>query len=100
MIYVRTLTLADRRKFELMWKNNDPPAKIAAELGISQCTVYAELKRGQILKAGGGVELDDNFRPAYCAERGEAVYQGNLRNRGRRKKGAIEQKGADGHDQL
>lgn len=44
---VRTLTLEDRRKTELMWRRNASPVKIAAELEISQRTVYTELKRGQ-----------------------------------------------------
>ncbi len=90
------MTLDDRRKIELMWGENASPVKIAAELGISQCTVYTELKRGQETDDGGGVVLDENFRPAYSAERGQTVYQRNLRNRGRRPKRVVEQKGADG----
>ena len=86
MIVVRILTLADRRKIELMWRNNASPVKIAAELVISQCTVYTELKRGQVTSEAGDVVLDENFRPAYSAERGETVYQRNLRNCGRRPK--------------
>ena len=93
---VRTLTMEDRRKIELMWRRNASPVKIAAELEISQCTVYTELKRGQETDDGGGVALDENFRPAYSAERGQTVYQRNLRNRGRRPKRDIEQEGADG----
>ena len=93
---MRTLTLEDRRKIELMWRRNASPVKIAAELKISQCTVYTELKRGQETDDGGGVVLDKNFRPAYSAERGQTVYQRNLRNRGRRPKRDVEQEGADG----
>ena len=93
---VRTLTLDDRRKIETMWGDNATPVKIAAELGISQCTVYTELKRGQETDGEGGVVLDENFRPAYSAERGQTTYQKNLRNRGRRPKRDIEQEGADG----
>ena len=93
---MRTLTLRDRKKIELMWEENASPVKIAAELGISQCTVYKELKRGRHIRAGGEVVLDKNFRPAYSAERGETVYLGNLRNRGRRPKRTAEEKGADG----
>ena len=93
---MRTLTLEDRRKIELMWRRNASPVKIAAELEISQCTVYTELKRGQETDDGGGVVLDKNFRPAYSAERGQTVYQRNLRNRGRRPKRDIEQDGTDG----
>ena len=93
---MRTLTLEDRRKIELMWRRNASPVKIAAELEISQCTVYTELKRGQETDDGGGVALDENFRPAYSAERGQTVYQRNLRNRGRRPKRDIDQEGTDG----
>ena len=93
---MRTLTLEDRRKIELMWRRNASPVKIAAELEISQCTVYTELKRGQETDDGGGVVLDKNFRPAYSAERGQTVYQRNLRNRGRRPKRDIDQEGTDG----
>ena len=91
---MRTLTLEDRRKIELMWRRNASPVKIAAALEISQCTVYTELKRGQAADGKGGVVLDENFRPAYSAERGETVYQRNLRNRGRRPKRETEQKEA------
>ncbi len=89
------LTLEDRRASEKMWANNLKPVQIAAELGVSQCTVYTELKRGQEFDEQTGEEaLDKNFRPAYCAERGEAVYQRNLRNRGRRPKRQPDLKGA------
>ena len=91
---MRTLTLEDRRKIELMWRRNDSTVKIAAALEISQCTVYTELKRGQETDGVGNVVLDENFRPAYSAERGQAVYQRNLRNRGRRPKRETEQKEA------
>lgn len=84
--------MEDRRKIELMWRRNDAPVKIAAELDISLCTVYAELKRGQEMDGAGDVVLDEHFRPAYSAERGETVYQKNLRNRGRRPKRETEQK--------
>ena len=92
---MRTLTLEDRRKIELMWRRNASPVKIAAELEISQCTVYTELKRGQEADGEGGVVLDENFRPAYSAERGQSTYNRNLRNRGRRPKRAVEEKGAN-----
>lgn len=93
---MRTLTLEDRRVIEKMWAENCKPVQIAAELGISQCTVYTELKRGQERDEQTGEEvLDKNFRPLYRAERGEAAYQRNLRNRGRRPKRQPAVKGAD-----
>ena len=88
------MTLEDRRKIELMWRRNASTVKIAAALEISQCTVYTELKRGQETDGVGDVVLVENFRPAYSAERGQAVYQRNLRNRGRRPKRETEQKEA------
>lgn len=95
MTKVRKLTLEDRRKIEKMWKDNASPLKIAAELEISQCTVYTELKRGQkVDQWTGEVKLDKNFRPDYSAERGEMTYQSNLRKRGRRPKNTQAEKGA------
>ena len=92
---MRTLTLEDRRTIEKMWAENCKPVQIAAELGVSQCTVYKELKRGQERDEQTGEEvLDKNFRPLYRAERGEAAYQRNLRNRGRRPKRQPDLKGA------
>nr|DAF62900.1 MAG TPA: transposase [Caudovirales sp. ctu3532] len=92
---VRMLTIEDRRKIEKMWNEKVPPVKIAAELEISQCTVYAELKRGQEFdKETGEPVMDKNFRPEYKAERGEITYQKNLRKRGRRPKEAASVKGA------
>ena len=44
---MKTLTLEDRKRMEQMWSGNASPVQIAAELGISLCTVYTELKRGQ-----------------------------------------------------
>ena len=70
------------------------PGQDCAELEISQCTVYTELKRGQETDGVGDVVLDENFRPAYSAERGKTMYQRNLRNRGRRPKRGIEKKEA------
>lgn len=92
---MRKLTLEDRRKIEKMWKDNASPLKIAAELEISQCTVYTELKRGRKTdKWTGEVALDKNFRPAYSAELGEMTYQSNLRKRGRRPKNTQTVEGA------
>lgn len=82
---VKILTLDDRKKFEDMWENdNAAPVEIAAELGISQATVYTELRRGQVYDAAGQEVLDKNFRRKYSAEQAEAVYQQNQRNKGRR----------------
>lgn len=85
---VKGLTFEDRKSLEKLWADNFKPVQIAARLGISQCTVYTELKRGQSIDGAGDLVLDGNFRPAYSAEMGEMVYQRNLRNRGRRPKEA------------
>ena len=87
--------MEDRRKIELMWRRNASPVKIAAALEISQCTVYKELKRGRETNEAGDVVLDENFRPAYSAERGEIMYKRNLRNRGRRPERTMKTEGAD-----
>ena len=58
VIKVRALALDGRRKIEMMWGENASTVKIAAELGISQCTVYTELERGRYVRAGVDVELD------------------------------------------
>ena len=91
---MKMLTLEDRKELERLWSENVPPVKVAAALDISLCTVYTELKRGQTTDGEGEPVLDKNFRPAYSAERGQAVYQRNLRNRGRRPKRETEQKEA------
>lgn len=38
--------------------------------------IYTELKRGQETDDGGDVVLDENFRPAYSAERGGLCTRG------------------------
>ena len=62
VIKVRTLALDGRRKIEMMWEGAST-VKIATELGISQCTVYTELKRGRCVRAGGDAELDQHILP-------------------------------------
>lgn len=81
---MKILTLGDRKKIEQMWEGKASPVEIAAELGISQATVYTELRRGSIYDAEGKEVLDGNFRRKYSAEQGETVYQQNRRNQGRR----------------
>lgn len=83
----KNLTFEDRKRLEQMWKSGAPVLKIAVELEVSQCAVYTELKRGRKFdERTGEAVLDRNFRPDYCAERGEMTYQSNLRKRGRRPK--------------
>lgn len=66
---VKILTLDDRKKFKEMWEcDNAAPVKIAAELGISQATVYTELRRGQVYDVAGQEVLDKNFYRRYSAE--------------------------------
>ena len=94
---MRTLTLEDRRKIELMWRRNASPVKIAAELEISQCTVYTELKRGQETDGVGGVVLDENFRPAYSAR---PCTRGTCGTVDADRRGSLNRRERTEHDQL
>ena len=92
---VKKLTLEDRRKIEQMWKDNASPLKIAAELGISQCTVYTELKRGQETDERTGETVSTITSARSTKPSGaKKTYQSNLRKRGRRPKAAPSMKGA------
>ena len=70
------LTLKDRTIIAKRWADGDSAAAIAEGLGFAPGTIYAELAR----------ELDMNSRPQYDPDRGQAVYQANLRKRGNRKR--------------
>ena len=72
------ITLKDRQIIAKRWANGDSAASLAANLGFAIGTIYAELERG---RSG---ELDHNSRPRYDPMQGQAVYQANLRKRGRR----------------
>lgn len=74
------LTLNDRKVIAKRWADGDSAAAIAEGLGFAPGTIYAELARGH---TGG---LDHNSRPQYDPDRGQAVYQANLRKRGNRKR--------------
>jgi len=74
----RTMTLQDRKAMAERWAAGESAVVIAVGLGFSPATIYAELKRGDT------GELDENKRPRYDPEVGQAVYQERLRNRGRR----------------
>lgn len=72
------LTLKERKVIAKRWADGDSAVSIAKGLGRSPGTIYAELTRGHTGK------LDRNSRPQYDPERGQAVYQANLRKRGNR----------------
>ena len=72
------LTLNDRKVIAKRWADGESAVSIAKGLGRSPGTIYAELTRGHT------GELDLNSRPKYDPERGQAVYQANLRKRGSR----------------
>ena len=76
----RKTTLQDRHVLAKRWAAGDNAVQIAVDLGFSPDTIYKELRRGYTGK------LNRLSRPAYDPEMGQAVYQANLRNRGRRKK--------------
>lgn len=67
------LTMKDRRQIAQMYSAEMSVMRIAAEIGCHAATVYDELRRG----ATG--ELDENMRPKYDPERGQEVYQANMR---------------------
>ena len=70
--------MRDRQVLAQRWEAGDGAVNIAVELGFSPAAIYQELKRGST------GELDQNKRLKYDPEKGQAVYQANLRNRGRR----------------
>lgn len=72
------LTLNDRKVIAKRWAGGDSAVAIAKGLGRAPGTIYAELTRGST------GQLDRNSRPQYDPERGQAVYQANLRKRGNR----------------
>ena len=74
------LTLNERKVIAKRWADGDSAAAIAEGLGFAPGTIYAELARGHT------GELDMNSRPKYDPDRGQAVYQANLRKRGNRKR--------------
>lgn len=76
---LKGLTMQERRILAAKWEDGKSAVEIAVELGRSPAAIYMELKRGDT------GELDANKRPKYDPERGQEVYQANMRNRGRRK---------------
>lgn len=73
-----SLTLPMRRELARRWARGDKAAEIARDFGVSNATIYTEIKRGD------DGTLDANMRPHYDAELGQKVFQEALRNRGRR----------------
>ena len=71
--------MQDRRVLARRWEAGDGAVEIAVDLGFSPAAIYSELKRGDT------GELDQNKRPKYDPDKGQEVYQKNLRSRGRRK---------------
>ena len=82
------LTLKDRTIIAKRWADGDSASAIAEGLGFAPGTIYSELARGHT------GELDRNSRPKYDPAKGQAVYQANLRKRGRnREQRRMKQKG-------
>lgn len=75
----RVLTMEDREAIRKGWERGDSSMEIAYRLGISQATVYAELKRGQTGEYNAGT-----MRFGYDPEKGAQVYQDNIKKRGNR----------------
>ena len=77
---MKRMTMQDRRELAVRWEAGEGAVQIAVTMGYSPSAIYVELKRG----ATG--RLNRLSRPEYDPERGQAVYQENLRKRGRRRK--------------
>ena len=75
---MKYLTLPMRRELAKRWGQGDSAAEIARDFGVSNATIYTEIKRGD------DGTLDENMRPHYDAELGQKAFQEALRNRGRR----------------
>ena len=58
----------------MMWGENASPVKIAAELGISQCTVYTELKLD--VENASADDVQHAFIAVTCAPGGETEPEG------------------------
>jgi IS30 family transposase len=73
------LTLGKRKEIERLYAADTKPSEIAAAVGVTTATIYRELRRGET------GELNEHYRPAYCAEVAERAVKSSIRNRGRRK---------------
>lgn len=76
---IRVLTREEREVILQGWKRGDSSMDIAYRLGISQATVYAELRRGKT------EDYDPvMMRFGYDPDKGEQVYMDNIKKRGNR----------------
>lgn len=72
------LTWNDRLTIEKMLKIKTPKAKMAAALGVSERTIYYEIKRGLCTQQ----TTDLIFVERYCPEVAERAYRENLKAKG------------------
>lgn len=72
------LTWNDRLTIEKMLKVNTPKAKIAQALGVSERTIYYEIKRGLCTQQ----TTDYIFEGRYCPEVAERAYREHLKAKG------------------
>ena len=76
---IRVLTREEREAILQGWKRGDSSMEIAYRLGISQATVYAELRRGRT------EDYDPvTMRYGYDPDKGAQVYLDNIKKRGNR----------------
>ena len=73
------LTMKDREIIREGWRRGASTMEIAYQVGVSQSTIYAELRRG----------LTDEYYPnsdrrVYDPEKGEATCRANIKLRGNR----------------
>lgn len=71
--------MADRKQISEAWERGDSTMDIAYRLGVSQTTVYAELRRGMTEET-----YPNGDRHRYDPERGAEVYAANIKLRGNR----------------
>ena len=72
------LTWNDRLTIEKLLKIKTPKAKIAEALGVSERTIYYEIKRGMCVQQ----TTDYIFEERYCPEVAERAYRENLKAKG------------------
>lgn len=73
----KRLELADRKRLEAAYLDNERAADIADSIGVHLSAVYRELRRGYT-----GTD-DKNGRPAYTADVAQRTVNESMSHRGR-----------------
>jgi len=72
------LTIRERYQIEILTKENMIPFEIAKRLGRHLRTIQRELKKGMV----DLLNTNLTYRPAYCADAGQRIYQENAQYKG------------------